>query len=335
MNIPLGITTLQLSRTQLLLLFLAIGFVGYNGYDYVQQSRAVTDAVTVEATVSNTEILRDDDGRNQIQYVPDVVYTYQYRGETYTSDKVFPGVSDFNRGYYDRSKAESIVGSYKPGTEVQAYVMPDAPSNAFLVREQGSGPLWGIGFGVLGILLIVLAGMGSQNAGQADPQSTSDTRSSPAQGLSWVQRNSEMLHRVSKRLAGVCLAAFFASMIALVFSVLSATRGLEGPQPEVQTDLFGPVGLSALAALVFYIGTIVSVCLYGLWSFSEYRQLRRGLDEPKPPSPFRHPSRLATVLGGDHDELNEYGRQVRLTGFVFGIVLFLTAILAYVVYTAG
>jgi hypothetical protein len=124
-------------------------------------------------------------------------------------------------------------------------------------------------------------------------------------------------------------------MVALVFSVLSATQGLDGPQPEVQADLFGPVGLSALAALVAYVGTILSVCLYGLWSFGEYRRLRRRLDDPKPPSPFRQPSRLATVLGTDHDELNAYGRQVRLTGFVFGVGLFLTAILVYVVYTAS
>ena len=333
MRIPLGITTLHLSRPQVLLLLLAVGFIGYNGYDYTVQSRAMSDAVAVDAAVSDTEILRDDDGRNQIQYVPDVVYTYQYRGETYTSDNVFPGISDSNRGYYDRSKAESIIDSYEPGTTVQAYVMPDTPNNAFLVKEQGSGPLWGIGYGILGVLIIVLAGMRNQNVGQTEPQSTGDTWSSSAQDLSWVQHNSKTLHRVSKRLAGVCFAAFLISMIALVFSVLRATQGLEGPQPEVQADLFGPIGLSALVTLISYLGMILSTFIYGLWAFSEYRQLRRRLDE-KPPSPFRHPSRLVAVLGTHHDELNEYGQQVRLTGFVFSIALFLTAILVYVFYTA-
>jgi hypothetical protein len=64
MRIPLGITTLHLSRTQVLLLLLAVGFIGYNGYDYTVQSRAMSDAVAVDAAVSDTEILRDDDGRN-------------------------------------------------------------------------------------------------------------------------------------------------------------------------------------------------------------------------------------------------------------------------------
>jgi hypothetical protein len=138
---------------------------------------------------------------------------------------------------------------------------------------------------------------------------------------------------VSKPLAGVCFAVFLTSISALVFSVLRATQGLEGPQPEVQADLFGPIGLLALVALVSYLGMILSTSIYGLWAFSEYRQLRRRLNE-KPPSPFRHPSRLVTVLGTHHDELNKYGQQVRLTGFVFSIALFMTAILVYVFYTA-
>jgi hypothetical protein len=49
-----------------------------------------------------------------------------------------------------------------------------------------------------------------------------------------------------------------------------------------------------------------SLALYGVWSVAEYRALGRRLENPKPPSPFAHPSRLVSILGTKGDELREY-----------------------------
>lgn len=80
---------------------------------------------------------------------------------------------------------------------------------------------------------------------------------------------------------------------------------------------------------------ILSLCLYGVWSFSQYRQLRRRLREPRPPSPFRHPSRLVSILGTEGDALPEYGRRVRVTGWTFLIATGMTAVVVRILYAAG
>jgi hypothetical protein len=125
------------------------------------------------------------------------------------------------------------------------------------------------------------------------------------------------------------------SLVVTVGAGLAATSGRAGPQPEIQAELLGPVGLPLLAALCCYLGLVLSVCVYGAWSFSEYRQLRRRLEDPKPPSPFRHPSRLVTIIGTSHSELSEYGRRVRVTGFVVTVAGFLVAVLAVVLVNAS
>jgi len=109
-------------------------------------------------------------------------------------------------------------------------------------------------------------------------------------------------------------------MIGLFFGILSLSDS------SVQTDLVGPVGLPLLAGAGFWVGVILSLCLYGIWSFSQYRRLRRRLPDLTPPSPFTHPGRLVTILGTSRDGLPEYGRRVRLTGWAFVIAAGLTVV---------
>ncbi|MFC6960672.1 hypothetical protein ACFQJ8_00920 [Halocatena marina] len=66
---------------------------------------------------------------------------------------------------------------------------------------------------------------------------------------------------------------------------------------------------------------IASLLLYSLWSFTEYRRLRERISEPRPPSPFKHPTRLVTILT-TNDDLDDYGRRVKKTGFTFVLALF-------------
>ena len=142
----------------------------------------------------------------------------------------------------------------------------------------------------------------------------------------------ERLRRLSKWALLVCFVAFWLSMVGLAFGILSLSEGSTRP---VEADLLGPVGLPLLAAAGFWVGMILSLCLYGLQSFSRYRRLRRRLSKPKPPSPFRHPSRLVTILGTEGDELPEYGRRVRVTGWAFLIATGMTAVLVQLLYTAS
>ena len=117
--------------------------------------------------------------------------------------------------------------------------------------------------------------------------------------------------------------------------------GVRHPEPgrgvgtTVEAALLGPVGLPLLAGAGFWVGMILALCLYGVQSFSRYRRLRRRLPDPRPPSPFRHPSRLVTILGTEGDELPEYGRRIRITGWAFLIATGMTAVLVQLVYTAS
>jgi hypothetical protein len=327
MELPVGITTLHLSRKSVYLLVLAVALVGAGGYSYVQQGQAVGDAVAVQATVDSARVERLDAGRG-IDYEPEIEYTYRYRGETYTSEQVFPGPTV--RTYSDRSNAQSIVRSYEPGTTVRAYVRPSAPGDAYLIRERTPWPARALAVGGVLLGLVVLAGLGEKRPGRHELRPEREVRSPPSQ--TWVERNDERLRRLSKRALLVCFVAFWLSMVGLAFGILSLS---EGSARSVQADLLGPVGLPLLAAAGFWVGMILSLCLYGLQSFSRYRRLRRRLSEPKPPSPFRHPSRLVTILGTESDELPEYGRRVRVTGWAFLIATGMTAVLVQILYTAS
>nr|WP_305882745.1 DUF3592 domain-containing protein [Haloplanus ruber] len=327
MKLPVGITTLHFSRKSVYLLVLAVALIGVGGYSYVQQGQAINNAVTVQATVDSAQVERID-SRRSIDYEPEIEYTYEYQGETYTSEQVFPGPTI--RTYSDRSNAQSIVQSYEPGTTVQAYVRPSAPGNAFLIRERTPWPSRASAIGGVLLCIAVLAGLGPKHSGQHELRPASEVRSPPSQ--TWVERNDERLRRLSKWALLVCFVAFWLSMVGLALGILSLSEGSTRP---VEADLLGPVGLPLLAAAGFWVGMILSLCLYGIQSFSRYRRLRRRLREPKPPSPFRHPSRLVTILGTEGDELPEYGRRVRVTGWAFLIAAGMTTILVQLLYTAG
>jgi len=330
MDLPVGITTLHLSRKSLYLLLLATALVGVGGYSHVQQAQAVDNAVTVQATVDSAQVERID-GRRSVEYEPEIEYTYRYQGETYTSEQVFPGPTI--RTYSEQSKARSVVRSYQPGTTVRAYVQPSAPGDAFLIRERTPWPARAVAIGGVLLAIVVLAGLGETHPGQYELRPASEARSSPSQ--TWVQRHGETLRQLSKRALAVCFVAFWLSMVGLVFGILSLTGGSENSVQPVQADLIGPVGLPLLAAAGLWIGMVLSLCLYGVWSFSQYRQLRRRLPEPTPPSPFVHPNRLVSILGTSGDELSKYGRRVRVTGWTLLIAAGMTAVIVQLLYTTS
>ncbi|EMA12297.1 DUF3592 domain-containing protein [Haloarcula marismortui] len=330
MKVSVGITTLHLSQKSALLLLLATGLLGFGGYDYVQQSQAVDNAVAVQATITDSSVDRMDGGRG-IDYEPEIQYTYKYQGETYTSEQVFPSTGI--RTYSDRSKAESVVESYEPGTTARAYVSPADPDDAFLIRERTPFPLRAIAVGGFLSVIGVLAGLGAKNPGQQELRPASEGQPAPRE--TWVDSHGETLHRLSKQGLGVCFVGFWLSMVALVFGLLNTPGEFGGPPQEIQAELLGPIGLPMLAGFSFWVGMILSLCLYGVWSVAQYQQLRRRLPNPKPPSPFRQPSRLVTILGTEDNDLSEYGQRVRRTGWALMVAAGMTAALVHLLYIAS
>lgn len=329
MDVPIGSTTLHLTQRRALLLLLALGLLGVGGYEYVQQSQAVDDAVAVEATVTDATIDRIESGRGATEYEPEISYRYRYDGRTYTSDEVFPGPSI--RTYTDRTDAQAIVEQYESGTTVRAYVLPSEPKTAFLIKARTPWPLQAIVAGSALLVIGLLAALGSQQPGRQElkPPAARDHSSSE-----WLAQYGDTVERWSKRLIATSFVGFWLSLIVMVLSLLTTTRGLDGAPQDVQATVFGPIGIPVLAAVSCYLGLILSLCLYGSWSFMDYRRLRTRLREPVPPSPFRHPSRLVTIIGTDGESLSTYGRRVRATGWALLIAGILLGVFVHLVTTA-
>jgi len=135
-----------------LLLVLGLALTGYGGYDYQQQRAALEDAVEVNAAVVETGVETTSGSSSPgVDYRPTVTFDYRYGGENYTSHSVFPSSSTPN--YDTKSAAREVLAGYDAGSEATAYVDPDEPADAFLIREASGGPLLAIGIGVALALL--------------------------------------------------------------------------------------------------------------------------------------------------------------------------------------
>lgn len=307
----------------LIALMLGLGIAGYGGYDYIQQSNAVDDSVAVETTVVDTDISRSE-GRH-FYYRISVEHTYEYQGREYTSKRVFPGST--RPIYTVQSDAQRIIEPYEPNETATAYVNPDNPSRAFLERQTTFAPFKFISFGSLLALLTTLHAIGARNPGQNTGISRTGERK-PTQYDTVFGFNRDTLSQVSKRLMLVTPAVFFISLVTIVALLLNS----EGP--SLQVSVTNPAGFALLAALLSVLGFMLGLTLYGIWTFTEYRRLRERIPDPRPPSPFRHPSRLITIMYS-RDGLDTYGRRVKLTGFVFTLIGFLIGVVVFVLVTAS
>jgi len=307
----------------LITLVLGLGIAGYGGYDYVQQSNAVDDAVAVETTVVDADISRSDGRR--FYYRISVEHTYEYQGREYTSKQAFPGSTE--PIYTVRSDAQRIIELYEPNETATAYVTPDSPSRAFLERQTTFAPFRFIGFGSLLALLTALHAIGQRNPGQNTGISQTTERE-PTRYDTVFGVNRDTLSRVSRRLMLFTTAVFFVSLVIIMALLLNAESS------SLQVSVTDPVGFALLAALVSVLGFVFGLKLYAIWSFTEYRRLRDRIPDPRPLSPFRHPSRLVTIMYS-RDDLDVYGHRVKLTGFVFILIGFLIGVVAFVLVTAS
>ena len=137
---------------------IGLGFAGGGLYMYQGQQEAIQEHEPVDATVVDTNVERevtdDGDDADEISYYARITYEYTVDGQTYTSTNVRP--AGIEKGYNDRDGAENFLADYQEGQQVTAYYDPQAPDEAFLVRETSKGVL---AFAGIGGLVALLAGV--------------------------------------------------------------------------------------------------------------------------------------------------------------------------------
>lgn len=316
-------TPIEITRGTVVVVLVGLAFVTFGGYDYVQQSAAVDDAVPVEATVVETATSQSD-GRNGATYHAHVEFTYRYQGTEYTGDQLTPGA--VSPSYDSRSEAESALEPYEAGATVTAYVDPADPGDGFLERRTTGAPLVFVAIGGLVLVLTGLNAAGAKNPGQGtELRPASEREPTRYRTLFGVDRDA--VNRVSKRLIAASVAAVPVSLIGVAVLLFASQSGSDGGgSSSMQVGLSDPIGLLLVTAFVAALALVASVLLYGVWSFTEYRRLRERIPEPRPPSPFRHPTRLVTILL-TNDDLDDYGARVKRTGSVLVVALFLGGVL--------
>lgn len=141
------------SLVALAVLVVGLGIAGVGAYDYVGQSTAVENAVTVEATVTETEVTEVSKRRGGTEYDPDVRFRYTYEGERYVSENLFPAT--VTPDYGTREEAESVLEGYGTEATTEAYVNPESPEEAFLKNETTKTPLT---VAVMGLFMGLLGG---------------------------------------------------------------------------------------------------------------------------------------------------------------------------------
>jgi len=139
------------SRGILVFLLLSVAGAGYGGYDYLQQSEAVRNAVEVDATITEMGVESDPGRRGSVDYRPTVSFDYSYEGEAYTGSSVFPG--SVAPDHDTESAAREVVAEYEAGETVTAYVDPADPGNAFLKNQKTDTPVKLVAIGLVGVII--------------------------------------------------------------------------------------------------------------------------------------------------------------------------------------
>lgn len=151
-SISVGDRDVDPFRGGLLFLLLGLAVTGYGGYDHLQQRQRIDAADRVDATVLETGVEADSSRSGTgVEHYPFVRFEYTHRGETYTSDEVFP--STVRASYDTESAARDVLDEYDAGSTVTAYVPPNSPDDAFLENERSNAPFVAIGVGLFAVLV--------------------------------------------------------------------------------------------------------------------------------------------------------------------------------------
>jgi hypothetical protein len=130
---------------KLLAVLFAVGgliLLGLGGYVLYTQYTAIQTAETVNATIESATL----EAKAGSKFAPAVTYSYEYEGEQYRNDVLYPGiVTQETSG----DRAFEISHEYEQGDRITAYVDPEDPAEAFLIDKFASRMILGfIGGGV-------------------------------------------------------------------------------------------------------------------------------------------------------------------------------------------
>lgn len=113
----------------------AIGLIVLTWWWHGRQMKTVrarsawpTVAATIQSSAVRQAEERDEDGRLETVYYPDVAYRYVVGGNTYDTATITPG--SLGRGQARQSQA--ICDRYPSGGQVQARYNPASPDEAYL-----------------------------------------------------------------------------------------------------------------------------------------------------------------------------------------------------------
>lgn len=131
-------------------LLVAGGYTVYDAHQLTSSAEEV-DAVVVDSRLDDIANREDEDKR----YAPEVTYEYEYDGEAYTSDNVYPS---WHEPGMSESAARSVVREHDEGETVTTHVTPDEPSEAYLIERSILVLREALGAAGVGALILVLLG---------------------------------------------------------------------------------------------------------------------------------------------------------------------------------
>jgi hypothetical protein len=221
------------------LIFLAVGV-----WLALDQHDKITSYVEVPATVVSTDIethtSTDSDGHTSTSYEPVVVYRYEYGGDSHEYDEVFPLGMSGGRGW-----AQKTLDQFKPGQPVPAFVDPENPASAFLLKQYLFFPY----LLTLFPMVFVSAGLGlALSAG-----------SSPKKPRTPIKRGSELYEvrpqsRIRDRTRAVALIAFLwfgVGALSLGHYYVNATAPYQ-TMAYVVTGIYVLLGMVPAGSLLHY-----------------------------------------------------------------------------------
>lgn len=122
-----------------------------------RRSRVDSTMGTVTATGTTSKVTSSGEGVEERHY-PIVDYEYTVDGEPYENDALYPS----SRGAEDdRTAAEAVAGEYTPGETVTVYYDSTDPEKASLSRRQAAQTWQLYATPLVGLLLLLGAGVAS------------------------------------------------------------------------------------------------------------------------------------------------------------------------------
>jgi hypothetical protein len=134
------------SNIAVILAGLGLIFLGYN--TYTSQNQALENPVNLSATVTDTGIVEDSSRRGGKDYQPQIRYRYSFEGENFTSTNMHPGGQQPD-DHNVESEAREVVEKYSEGSDINVFVPPEKPGEAFIQPEKTNDPMIFIAIGIL------------------------------------------------------------------------------------------------------------------------------------------------------------------------------------------